>query len=202
MRFGSRGPGLGAVVLLAVALTALLRGCSDGGRDGDPEPSAQYGEEATVRVLRVVDGDTIEVDLNGREEDVRYIGIDTPESVAPDQPVECYGHRASDFNASLVDGKTVRLVFDAELRDKYGRLLAYVYVGDVFVNAELVERGLAETLEIEPNTAKADQLGRLEVEASSEGTWALGRLWGLMIGPALRSADAEARLNACVTSFT
>ncbi len=125
-------------------------------------------------MLRVVDGDTIEVDYNGREEDVRYIGIDTPESVAPDRPVECYGHRASDFNASLVDGETVRLVFDAELRDRYGRLLAYVYVGELFVNAELVERGFAQTLEIEPNTAKAGELSRLEVAASAQGRG----LWG------------------------
>jgi micrococcal nuclease len=83
--------------------------------------------------------------------------------------VECYGKQASAYNASLVAGEEVRLVFDAERRDDYGRLLAYVYVGDKFVNGELVELGYARTLEIEPNTARAPLLERLEREAGREG---------------------------------
>ncbi len=122
----------------------------------------------------IVDGDTIEVLVNGHEEDVRYIGIDTPESVAPGQPVECYGHRASDLNAELVEGETVRLVFDAERRDRYGRLLAYVYVGDLFVNAELVREGYATTLTIAPNDSFAGLFDRLEQRAANAGRG----LWG------------------------
>ncbi len=122
-----------------------------------------------VRVSRVVDGDTIEVDLNSREEDVRYIGIDTPETVKPNTPVQCFGPQASERNHELVEGKRVLLVFDEERRDVYGRLLAYVYVGDTFVNGELIEGGYARTLEIEPNTSKADELGRLEDAASRDG---------------------------------
>ena len=127
-----------------------------------------------AEVLRVVDGDTIEVLLDGEEEDVRYIGVDTPESVAPGQPVECFGEAASEVNADLVEGEDVTLVFDAELRDHYGRLLAYVYVGEVLVNAELVEGGFARTLEIEPNTSKADRASsgwRGAAGAGGRGLW-------------------------------
>jgi micrococcal nuclease len=127
-----------------------------------------------AEVTRVVDGDTIEVSLDGETEDVRYIGVDTPETVAPDEPVECFGHRASETNADLVEGETVTLVFDRELRDEYGRLLAYVYLGDQLVNAELVRRGLARTLEIAPNTSKASRLDRLAARAGRAGRG----LWG------------------------
>ena len=172
-------PGFGAIALLAVTVVLLVvQSCGeadDGGRSGAGEPSSGQGDERTsVEVLRVVDGDTIEVLFDGSEEDVRYIGIDTPESVAPNQPVECFGHEASDFNAELVEGEKVELVFDAELRDRYGRLLAYVYIGDLFVNAKLVARGYARTLEIEPNTSMAPRLERLEQSAGSAGRG----LWG------------------------
>jgi micrococcal nuclease len=175
VRLGASGPSLGAVLLLAGLVALLVFGGEDEGGEAPEEGPAGTGAGAAVTapVLDVVDGDTIEVDLNGVEEDVRYIGVDTPESVAPDQPVECFGEPASAFNASLVEGERVRLVFDAERRDDYGRLLAYVYVGDVFVNGELVECGYARTLEIEPNTSRASQLERLEREAGSErrGLW-------------------------------
>jgi micrococcal nuclease len=166
-------PGLGAFALLAAALFLLLHGC-EGGESEPGEGEEGIPRSARAEVLRVVDGDTIEVSLDGTEEDVRYIGVDTPESVTPGEPVECFGRRASEANADLVEGRTVRLVFDRELRDDYGRLLAYVHVGEVFVNAELVERGYARTLEISPNTARASLLDRLEQEAgrAGRGLWA------------------------------
>ena len=133
--------------------------------DGDDEPTTS----SRAKVTRVVDGDTVEAQVGGSEEDVRYIGVDTPESVKPDAPVECYGPQASHFNERLVEGETVRLEYDAEERDVYGRLLAYVYLGDTFVNAELVERGYATTLTIPPNTRFADLFARLEREASDDG---------------------------------
>ena len=77
--------------------------------------------------MRVVDGDTIHVEVDGRREKVRYIGVDTPESVKPGTPVECFAKRASAFNRHLSRAQRVRLVPDAEHRDRYGRLLAYVY---------------------------------------------------------------------------
>ena len=168
--------GAGAIALLVIlALILLLDGGSDEGGSGEGAmagPAA--GERTTVDVLRVVDGDTIEVDLDGTTEDVRYIGVDTPETVKPGTPVECFGEQASDFNHELVEDQVVRLEFDRELRDDYGRLLAYVYVGEEFVNAELVAGGYARTLEIEPNTSRAEQLGRLETEAGAAGRG----LWG------------------------
>jgi micrococcal nuclease len=177
-----RHPGIGAFLLLAVLVVLLVRGCGgDGSGPGDPGAGRERGgsggdggERATAEVLRVVDGDTIEVLLEGEEADVRYIGVDTPESVAPGEPVECFGEEASDFNAGLVEGEKVVLVFDAELRDQYGRLLAYVYVGETLVNAELLAEGFARTLEIEPNTSKAPRFERLEQRAGAAGRG----LWG------------------------
>jgi micrococcal nuclease len=159
-------------VLLAIAVGLLLR--AGGGEDRSPGERDAGGRTATADVLRVVDGDTIEVSLEGRTEDVRYIGVDTPESVTPGEPVECFGRRASEFNRRLVDGRTVSLRFDHERRDRYERLLAYVEVGDRDVNAELVRRGFARTLTIAPNDSRAGLFARLEREAGRAGRG----LWG------------------------
>lgn len=170
---GRNGVG-GAVALLALLLLILLfGGRSEEGGSGGEGPAAP-GETVEAKVLRVVDGDTIEVSLDGRKEDVRYIGVDTPETVKPGTPVQCFGPEASEFNHELVEGRSVRLTFDHELRDDYGRLLAYVFVGDRFVNAELVEGGYARTLEIQPNTSRAEELGRLASAAGEDGRG----LWG------------------------
>ena len=129
---------------------------------------------AIAYVLRAVDGDTIEVRLEGGREDVRYIGIDTPETVKPGTPVQCFGPQAHHFNARLVTHRRVRLVFGVERRDVYGRLLAYVYLGDRFVNAELARRGLALTLTIPPNDRFAGRFKRLQMAAARAGRG----LWG------------------------
>lgn len=122
----------------------------------------------TVLVVAVVDGDTIEVEGGER---VRYIGIDTPESTVEH---ECYGEEAKSRNRELVEGKHVRLLADAEDRDKYGRLLRYVYVGDEFINLALANEGFATQLTIPPNVAHADTF-REAVAAAEEA----GRgLWG------------------------
>jgi micrococcal nuclease len=125
-------------------------------------------------VVRVIDGDTIEVSISGQNEDVRYIGVDTPETVKPGTPVQCFGHRASDFDRRLVEHQRVRLVFGVERRDIYDRLLAYVYLGHRFVNAELVRRGLARTLTIPPNDRHAALFKGLESRAARAGRG----LWG------------------------
>lgn len=136
------------------------------------------GGTATAELERVVDGDTIAVRVGDREERVRYIGLDTPETVKPNAPVECFGHEAHDLNAELLggEGAPLTLRFDRELRDRYDRLLAYVYrSGDgLFVNARLVAAGAAETLPIAPNTAYAAQLSGLERRARVAGRG----LWG------------------------
>ena len=142
------------------------RGESDqpGGRSGGP-----IAGPVTVKVDRVVDGDTAKVFYEGRSEYVRYIGIDTPESVKPDSPVECFGEEAKDFNESLLGGGTVRLAFGPELRDRFGRLLAYVYVRDRMLNADLLRGGYAETLTIPPNDARSGQFEQIEAEARDAG---------------------------------
>jgi micrococcal nuclease len=128
---------------------------------------------ATGRVERVVDGDTIVVRLDGRAERVRYIGVDTPESVKPGERVQCFGKTAAAANRRLVLGRDVRLEYDAEARDRYGRLLAYVWRGDLLVNAELIRRGYGKPLEIAPNLAHAAELRRLASAArrGHRGLW-------------------------------
>ncbi len=106
---------------------------------------------------------------------MRYIGVDTPESVRPGTAVQCFAERASHANAALVGGRRVRLVADAERRDRYGRLLAYVYrePDGAFVNAALVRDGYARTLTIPPNVAHRDDLARLADAArrAGRGLW-------------------------------
>ncbi|HEY6638634.1 MAG TPA: thermonuclease family protein [Solirubrobacterales bacterium] len=168
-----RAPLFIAAVLVVLAVS---HGCGSGG--GSDEPSGPV----TVRVIHVVDGDTIDVRMpDGDDETVRYIGIDTPETVKPDTPVQCGGPRAHDVNERLVGGRAVTLRFDAERRDVYGRLLAYVYRPaarpgrqPLFVNAELVRRGLARTLTIPPNDSFAALFARLAARAGAAGRG----LWG------------------------
>jgi micrococcal nuclease len=155
------------LVLLAVAVLLILRPWEDHGAQGGPAKARAF-------VVRAVDGDTIEVRIGGRVEDVRYIGVDTPETVKPDTPVQCFGPRASNFNHHLVERRWVRLVFGVERRDIYGRLLAYVHLGRRFVNASLVRRGLARSLTIPPNDRFAPLFRRLELRAARAGRG----LWG------------------------
>jgi micrococcal nuclease len=167
-----RLPSLGSILLLiaGVALLLATRGDDDGASGGDrPRP-----ERAEALLVEVVDGDTARMTIGGREESVRYIGIDTPESAIPGERPECFGKRAAGLNRELVAGERVTLVFDDERRDHYGRLLAYVYAGERFVNAELVRRGYARNLAIAPNTDFADRFGALEQAAANAGRG----LWG------------------------
>ncbi len=165
-------PSLASVAVLVIIVVALLSG--GGGGDGSADGDAPAGP-VRAPVVRGVDGDTIVVRLDGADEDVRFIGVDTPESVKPDTPVQCYALAASHFTDRAVEGQTVRLVFDAEHRDVYGRLLAYVYVGDRFLNAELVRRGYARTLTIPPNDRYAPLFARLAREAAAAGRGLWGR---------------------------
>jgi micrococcal nuclease len=158
------------MVLLLVIAALLLRPWEHHGLPGSgPGPAS-----ARARVVRVVDGDTIEVRLGGQSEVVRYIGVDTPETVKPGTPVQCFGPRAHAVDQRLVDGRRLRLVFGVERRDVYGRLLAYAYLGHRFVNAILVRRGLARTLTIPPNDRFAERFERLERDAARVGRG----LWG------------------------
>ena len=169
-------PSLGSIALLAILVVVLISGGEEGGEGRQPErPREESPRRPLALVVDVIDGDTIEARIDGEVEDVRYIGIDTPESVKPDSPIECYGRKASRFNRRLVEDQWVRLDYDLERRDIYGRLLAYVYVGDRFVNAELVRRGYATTLTIPPNDTFADRFDRLQQRAGNRGRGLWGR---------------------------
>ncbi len=130
----------------------------------------QQGEES-VMVSRVIDGDTIVLATGVR---VRYIGMNTPELVDPRKPVECFAHEAKEANRKLVEGKAVRLEQDVSERDKYGRLLRYVFVSDVMVNDYLVRQGFARASTYPPDVRYQQQFRQAEIEArdNNRGLWA------------------------------
>jgi micrococcal nuclease len=166
----SRNVLVALLLALAVAAGAGSSGVFGGGADEGGRGAPAAGTRK-ADVVRVVDGDTIAVLVDGRREKVRYIGIDTPETHHPTKPVQCYGREASAFNARLVGGERVRLVRDVEERDRFGRLLAYVYrVRDgLFVNAELARAGYARTLTIAPDVRYAARFAALARAAREAG---------------------------------
>lgn len=119
-----------------------------------------------ARVTRVIDGDTIELDTGER---VRYIGINTPETVDPRRPIQCFGKEASRMNKELVEGKIVRLEKDTSDTDKYGRLLRYVYAGSTFVNKKMVEEGYAYASSYPPDVGHQEEFSIAMREAKEEG---------------------------------
>lgn len=153
--------------LLAVVLVLATGACSGAAPTG------------AARVERIVDGDTIVVRIGRGTERVRLIGIDAPEVAKRGEPGECFGDDATRVLANLAPpGRTVVLERDAEARDVYGRLLAYVSVqaGDrsLLVNRELLARGAARILRIEPNTARAAEFDAVAAAARASGAG----LWG------------------------
>jgi endonuclease YncB( thermonuclease family) len=114
-------------------------------------------QELTAPVIRVIDGDTIEIEIDGVREKVRYIGINTPETNDNRPEVRAAARAATEANARLVLGRQVRLEFDVEIRDRYDRLLAYVWVGDTLVNEALVITGHAAPYTFPPNVRYVDR---------------------------------------------
>ncbi len=156
-------PARWAFAWLALMLLACTFGFDPSAPPSQPvTPGTAPGGE-TGRVVQVIDGDTIDVDLNGQVFRVRYVGVNTPE-----RDETCY-RPAVDANRLLVEGKTVRLVRDVSDTDRFGRLLRYVYVGDLLVNRALVEQGYAEVVLYEPDRAQYDLFRRLEQEARAAG---------------------------------
>jgi micrococcal nuclease len=154
-----------SVWLLLVGACALAACRSDDGRADHSAGGTDRVPASTIlptnaTVERVVDGDTVVMDIDSRRESVRLIGIDTPETVKPDSPVECFGPEASAATKALLpEGTPVRLERDVEARDDYDRLLAYVYraTDGMFVNLELVRSGYATLLTFPPNVAHVDE---------------------------------------------
>ena len=155
------------LTLFLFAFALLLSSCSNESLNASPN-------SATVK--SVVDGDTIEIAIGGKTERVRLIGVDTPETKHPTKGVECYGPEASAYTEQLLPtGTALRVERDIEARDKYGRLLLYVYTADsnVFVNLDLVMNGYARPMVFEPNTAhKADfAQAATQAELRNVGLW-------------------------------
>jgi micrococcal nuclease len=159
------------LVLLLVVAAVLVR---PWGWQGDDAVDAGPGR-VSGRVLRAVDGDTLEVKLDGGAvETIRLIGVDTPETVKPDTPVQCFGPAASAFEHRETEGRRVRLLLGVERRDVYGRLLAYAWIRGRFVEATLLRRGLARTLPFPPNIRFATRFAALQSAAARAGRG----LWG------------------------
>lgn len=146
---------------LCFTLAACTFGFDPNAPGGVPTSAGGAPSGETGTVVQIIDGDTIDVRLPGGDARVRYIGVNTPE-----RDEVCYSE-AAQANRLLVEGKTVRLVRDAENTDRYGRLLRYVYVDNLFVNAALVQQGFAEVVSYPPNTAQYDTLKSLEIEAAN-----------------------------------
>lgn len=134
------------------------------------ETQPPVAASAKVLVTRVVDGDTVEIE-GGKK--VRYIGINTPETVDPRQSVQCFGKEAANKNKELVEGKKVRLEKDVSETDKYGRLLRYVYVGNIFVNEYLVQEGFARATSYPPDIKFQSkfQTAETQAQAVNRGLW-------------------------------
>ncbi len=164
--FGNRSAGLPGIAPVA----------DDRPRHATESPALRPAlpDGVDVRVTRVTDGDTVHIEYEGRDERLRYIGVNTPETAHSPRGLEPYGNEATELNASLVGGQTVRLVLGRDPRDRYDRLLGYVYLQDgTFVNAALVERGYARVMTVRPNNEFEPLFRRLENEARTarRGLW-------------------------------
>jgi len=156
-----------ATAVLVAGATLTIVACASGslGTPGDVV-------EANAEVVRVVDGDTLVVQADGVEERVRLIGINTPESVKPGTPVMCFGKEASKHLGELVgEGSAIRLLRDVEVRDRYDRLLAYVYRASdgLFVNLAMVTDGYADQYTFPPNVAHVDEFRQAAAAARDNG---------------------------------
>ena len=130
-----------SLLLLTVLSLAITLRC-ELNAESKTQPLIQYIKQLSATCIRAVDGDTIIVNIAGVKERVRLIGVDTPETKHPRKPVQRFGKEASMFTANMVEGKKVRLEFDQNQRDRYKRLLAYVYLEDgTFLNAEIIKQG-------------------------------------------------------------
>lgn len=157
-------------------LLALLVGsaaCGGTELDHRPRGSTRPTNAGSYAVTKVTDGDTFHVQFGGHDERVRLIGVDTPEVPWYGGDEGCFGVRAGEYAKRRLSGQTVRLVFDVDQRDRYDRLLAYVYLGDEFFNLTLVEQGYARTDRVPPNVrfASALEQAQSKAEAAGLGLW-------------------------------
>jgi micrococcal nuclease len=169
--------GAARAVLVALAV-AWLAACGGSAQSGERSTIGPQGPTEQARVVRVVDGDTIIVDRGQGDERLRYIGIDTPETVKPDTPVAWMGPEATAANRALVEGQEVVLERDVSETDQYGRLLRYVWLesdaGWLMVNEALLRRGVAQVTTYPPDVAYVDRFLQAQRAAREAGVG----LWG------------------------
>lgn len=152
----------------------IVVGCSPANRTESGSAAGNKEKSTVFRVLRVVDGDTIVIDYGSKKEKLRLIGINTPETKHPNKGVEPFGREASAYAKNLLAKQNVRVEFDVQERDRYKRLLGYVYLEDgTFVNAHMIEQGYAQVMTIPPNVKYADYFKKLQRKARSDkkGLW-------------------------------
>jgi micrococcal nuclease len=157
--------------------------------------SSDTARGPVVLVSRVVDGDTVKVLFQGTEQSVRLIGIDTPETVHPFEPVECFGRAASDFTTSNLEGRQVALEFDVERYDHYDRLLAYVWVGGQLFNRTMVARGFAQVSTYPPNVKYTGRFltAQRSARQANLGLWDSCPLGGGVAAGGNGSSDTDAQ---------
>lgn len=167
IRVGEKTRLLVAAFALAIA-AVVVWGAQQLTEQAQAQPTS--GDTQQVEVTRVVDGDTIEVSPNVEgTADVRLIGIDTPETVDPNEPVGPCGPEAAAFTKEQLEGQQVELEFDEEKIDPYDRALAYVFKGDELFNETLVRQGYARVTTFEPNVKYEDRFLAAEEAAKAEG---------------------------------
>ncbi len=155
------------LAILIFTAFALINSKSETEQPNKTESTNGY---ETAKVLKIIDGDTIEIDTGHK---VRYIGIDTPETNHPTKKKECFGTEASAYNKNLVAGKEIRMIKDKSETDRYGRLLRYVYIDEIFINEELVRNGYAKAVAYSPDTKYQSefQLAETYAKENNLGLW-------------------------------
>lgn len=128
-----------------------------------------------AKVERIIDGDSAVISFNDQTEKVRFIGVDTPETVHPEKGEQPYGKEASNYTKSRLEGQSVELEFDVQERDQYGRILAYIWIGDEHFNLTLVQEGYAVASTWPPNVKYADLYRKAQREAreADKGLWGI-----------------------------
>lgn len=160
----------------------------------------------SYKVTKVIDGDTIEIDTGQR---IRYIGIDTPETVDPRRPVQCFGQEASNKNKELVEGKEIKLEKDVSETDKYGRLLRYIYLPaaesntrDLFVNEYLIKEGYAHASSYPPDIKYQEQFNAAEKDAqeNTRGLWNTCSVNPLESASSIKSQQSDCLIKGNISS--
>lgn len=163
---------------MVLAAAIMISGCGGHSQATSTSAASAPGENRmlyTAKVTKVVDGDTIKIEKEGLEETVRMIMVDTPETVHPGKPTQPFGPEASAFAKEMLEGKEVKLERDVSERDRYGRILAYVYVNDRMFNEVLLEKGLARVSAFPPDVKHVDRFRQIQNEAQKAklGIWSI-----------------------------